>query len=170
MKLIQLCNLNYIINISKMQTNQLNIYFEKIYPDAIVPTKQTKGSSGYDLSAYICSQEGNPFDVTIFPNKKILISTGIKLSIPYGYEGQIRSRSGLASKHGIFVLNSPGTIDSDYRGEIKIILFNLGDDKVIIHHGERIAQIIIAPTINVKFIEGSLCDTYRGSNGFGSTS
>lgn len=101
---------------------------------------------------------------------RALIPTGIILELPSGYEGQVRPRSGLAVKHGITVLNSPGTIDSDYRGEVKIILINLGDEDVTIHHQDRIAQLVIAPVQRIQFIPTDYTSmTHRGSSGFGST-
>ncbi len=101
---------------------------------------------------------------------RALIPTGLIIEIPSGYEGQVRPRSGLAVKYGITVLNSPGTIDSDYRGEVKIILINLGDEDVIIHHQDRIAQLVIASVQRIQFIPTDYTsNTHRGASGFGST-
>ncbi|PIU28266.1 MAG: dUTP diphosphatase, partial [Candidatus Hydromicrobium americanum] len=102
-------------------------------------------------------------------NEYKIIPTGIGIEIPTGFEAQIRPRSGLALKHGIGILNSPGTIDSDYRGEIKVILFNLGKQSFIVKPGMRIAQLVIAKTYQVEIVETELSDTSRGIRGFGST-
>ncbi len=109
-------------------------------------------------------------DILLSPLKRVIIPTGIYLEIPEGFEAQVRPRSGLAAKYGITVLNTPGTIDSDYRGEVKIILINLGDKDFIIKDGDRIAQMIITPVIQGNFIkESELTETNRGDGGFGST-
>lgn len=129
-----------------------------------LPIYSTEGSSGADLFAAVEEE------VIIKPRERKLISSGIKLEIPEGYEAQIRPRSGLAIKYGITLVNTPGTIDSDYRGEIKIIMINLGDEDFTIKRGDRIAQMVIAPVIKADFIFGtSLNETKRGSGGFGST-
>mgnify|MGYP001275065599 CR=1 FL=1 len=121
-------------------------------------------ASGIDLKAGIES------DILIKPKDFFTIPTGIIIEIPKGYEAQIRPRSGLAAKYGITVLNSPGTIDSDYRGEIKVILFNHGPKEFIINNKDRIAQMILAPILKVDFEEtDDLPETIRGSGGFGST-
>lgn len=126
-----------------------------------MPELGTKGSSGYDLKSQV--------EVTIPPGQRAIIPTGIAVQIPMGYEGQIRSRSGLAAKHGIFVLNSPGTIDSDYRGEIKAIIYNSGDRVFRIAIGDRICQIVFATISQLTVTAGFLNDTVRGEGGFGST-
>jgi dUTP pyrophosphatase len=109
-------------------------------------------------------------DVQLAPGQRALIPTGLRLAIPQGFEGQVRPRSGLAARHGITVLNSPGTIDSDYRGEICVILINLGSEPYTISHGDRIAQLVIAPTTRAELVEvESLDTTERGEGGFGST-
>jgi len=109
-------------------------------------------------------------DVSVPPLGRVKIPTGLKIEIPQGYEGQIRPRSGLAVKKGLTVLNSPGTIDSDYRGDLDIILINLGGDDIIIKDGERIAQLVIAPVCRANLVEaGVLGTTARGGGGFGST-
>jgi dUTP pyrophosphatase len=129
-----------------------------------VPVYATPGASGADLVADLY------FPVTIYPGHRHLIPTGIFLQIPPGYEAQIRPRSGLAAKYGMTVLNTPGTIDSDYRGEIKVLLVNLGDKDVIIYPGDRIAQIVFAPVVRAEFVScDALDDTPRGAGGFGST-
>lgn len=127
-----------------------------------LPRYQTPASSGMDLTA---SQT-----VQIHPGHRQLVRTGLFLEIPEGFEGQVRPRSGLALKHGITVLNAPGTIDSDYRGELCILLINHGPDSFLIEPGDRIAQLVIAPVVQVILEESeNLKDTQRGSGGFGST-
>jgi|TARA_B100001093_G_scaffold355704_1_gene340290 dUTP pyrophosphatase len=140
------------------------ILIKRISKNVLLPKYETPGSSGMDISAYI---EKN---VEINPGEKSIIPTGFHLSIPEGYEVQIRPRSGLAAKKGITVLNTPGTIDSDYRGEIKVILINLSQEKFIVENNMRIAQIVICPVIQAHFEEvNELSSTDRGSGGFGST-
>lgn len=135
-----------------------------------LPTYSTEYSVGMDLRANLKNEEGNDKVISIVPGERVLIPTGLYLSIPYGYEGQIRPRSGLAVKYGLTVLNSPGTIDADYRGEIKVCLINHGNDTFAIHHGDRIAQIVFAKVEQVQLIEvDKLDDTERGVGGFGHT-
>ena len=132
--------------------------------DLPLPQYQSEGASGMDVRAAVSET------MRVEPGQIALVSTGICLSIPPGFEGQVRPRSGLALKHGICLLNSPGTIDSDYRGEIKIILINLGQENFIIENGARIAQLIIAPVAKANFIRNQdLDDTGRSQGGFGST-
>ena len=133
--------------------------------DLPIPCRMTPGSSGCDIAAAIDS------DITILPGKRSLIPTGFCFEIPLGYEVQVRSRSGLAAKHGVFVLNSPGTIDADYRGEVKVILANLGDEPFVVHRGDRIAQIVpLQVPVYLAFTENaSISETSRGSGGFGHT-
>lgn len=128
------------------------------------PSYGTDEAAGADLKA--CLKE----DLILQPGQRALVPTGLHLEIPRGYEGQVRPRSGLAWKQGIGLLNSPGTIDSDYRGEVMVIMINLGQEAVTISHGQRIAQLVIAPVLQVKFkaVE-DLQDTERGAGGFGST-
>ncbi len=131
-----------------------------------LPRAQTDGAAGMDLVAAL------PADapVTLAPLARAAIPTGLELAIPPGYEGQVRPRSGLAMKHGLTVANAPGTIDSDYRGEIKVLLINLGDTPVLIARGERIAQLVIAPVTVADLITvDKLDETTRGIGGFGST-
>ena len=129
-----------------------------------LPKYATPQSAGMDLRANI--EE----DLTLFPRERKLIPTGIYIQLPVGYEAQVRPRSGLALKHGITVLNSPGTIDADYRGEIRVLLINHGDAAYSITPGERIAQLVIAKHEQVKWIiSGSLDETERGEGGFGHT-
>ncbi|MFL2882723.1 MAG: dUTP diphosphatase [Pelagibacteraceae bacterium] len=130
----------------------------------IIPKYETPGSAGMDINAFLNNS------IEINPGERKIIPTGFSLSIPKGYEVQIRPRSGLAIKEGISVLNTPGTIDSDYRGEIKVILINLSDKKFIVENETRIAQMIIAPVTQVSLEEVSeLSNTVRGTGGFGST-
>ena len=129
-----------------------------------LPKYETNGSSGMDLSANIETQ------IKIEPGKTSIIPTGISVSIPKNFEIQIRPRSGLAAKSQISVLNSPGTIDADYRGELKVILINLGNKTFVVERGARIAQMVLCPIVKAKFKEvDSLDDTDRGASGFGST-
>lgn len=130
----------------------------------MLPHYQTGGSSGADLKADIDDK------LIIPPGEKVLVPTGIFLQIPEGYEAQVRPRSGLAAKKGITVLNTPGTIDSDYRGEVKVILINLGHENVCIKRGERIAQIVFMPVVRALFLrQTDIDETLRGEGGFGST-
>lgn len=131
---------------------------------AIVPEYKTEGAAGADICAFISEP------VIIPAGKSKMIPTGLFFEIPQGYEVQIRPRSGLAAKNGVTVLNTPGTIDSDYRGEICIILINLGEKDFTVNNGDRIAQMIIAPVIQAQFsIVQNLSETNRGAGGFGST-
>ena len=128
------------------------------------PEYGSAGASGADLRARL------PQDLLLRPGERALVPTGLHLEIPEGLEGQVRPRSGLAARSGLTVLNTPGTIDSDYRGEIKVILINLGQEPATIRTGDRIAQIVFSPVVRVEFprAEG-LTETGRGSGGFGST-
>jgi dUTP pyrophosphatase len=129
-----------------------------------LPKYETEGSAGLDIRAFI------PCDLVIQPMGRAKIPTGLFLEIPDGYEAQVRPRSGLASKWGITVLNSPGTIDSDYRGELEVILINTGSESFTVKNGDRIAQMIISPVVRVSISEvDRLSETRRGSGGFGST-
>ena len=142
----------------------VKLLIKKLQKNIILPEYKTDGSSGMDLMANVEQT------VKISPGEKKIISTGIMVAIPEQYEIQIRPRSGLAAKNGISVLNTPGTIDSDYRGEIKVILINLGKDIFEIKKNDRIAQMIACPIIKVKLEEvESLPETVRGKGGFGST-
>ena len=133
-----------------------------------LPTYETPGAAGADLRANLLPQE-RP-ELTLAPGARALIPTGLHVAIPTGYEMQIRPRSGLALKQGLSLINTPGTIDSDYRGPLGILLINHGSDPVTITHGQRIAQAIIAPVLQARFeIAETLDDTSRGSGGFGST-
>ena len=142
----------------------LPIYIKKISESAAVPQKMTTNSAGYDLYS------DNENNIIIKTGEIKLIPTGIAISLPIGYEAQIRPRSGLAIKHQIGVLNSPGTIDADYRGEIKVILFNFGKTDFTVQPHSRIAQMVIAKHETVEFIlSEELDETERGSGGFGHT-
>ena len=142
----------------------VKLLIKKLQKNIILPEYKTDGSSGMDLMANVEQT------VKILPGEKKIISTGLMIAIPKQYEIQIRPRSGLAAKNGISVLNTPGTIDSDYRGEIKVILINLGKDIFEINKNDRIAQMIVCPIIKVELKEvESLPETIRGVGGFGST-
>lgn len=131
-----------------------------------IPAYETLHAAGVDLSAAVGADES----VILVPGERALIATGLAMEIPAGFEAQIRPRSGLAIRNGITALNSPGTIDADYRGEVKIILINHGTESFVIERGMRIAQMVIAPVIKASFmISDSLSETQRGEGGFGST-
>ena len=142
----------------------VKILVKKFDKNIKLPTYKTSESSGMDLVAYIENK------ITINPGKTAMIPTGIAVAIPKNFEIQIRPRSGLAAKKGISVLNTPGTVDADYRGEIKIILINLGEKKFVVNSGDRIAQMVVSPVIKAKLKETKkLPNTKRGKGGFGST-
>jgi dUTP pyrophosphatase len=131
-------------------------------PPLELPRYETAGSAGLDLRA------DEPFSLA--PGERRLVPTGLALEIPAGHEGQVRARSGLAARHGVALVNAPGTVDSDYRGEVKVILVNLGQEPVSFARGDRIAQLVIAPVVqaSVELVE-DLAGSNRGSGGFGST-
>lgn len=132
--------------------------------DIPLPSYQTPHAAGLDLRADVKEQ------ILLKKNERVLVPTGLAVEIPVGYEGQVRARSGLAVKNGIAVLNAPGTIDADYRGEVCVILINLGDQEFTLQRGDRIAQLVISPVIQPAIIEvADLSDTSRGEGGFGST-
>lgn len=136
----------------------------KALEGAAIPEYKTAGAAGAD----VCALVGSP--VELKPGERALIGTGLFFAIPDGYEIQVRPRSGLAAKNGVTVLNSPGTIDSDYRGELKVILANLGNETFTVNKGDRIAQIVAAPVTRARFSSVEELDqTERGSGGFGST-
>ena len=142
----------------------VKVLIKKLNPKAKLPSYKTSGSSGMDLMALIDNA------LTIKPNQSVLVPTGLSIAIPDDTEVQIRPRSGLAAKSNISVLNTPGTIDSDYRGELKIILINHGKEDFLINNGDRIAQMILMPVLKIEFEEvEDLPETIRGSGGFGST-
>ncbi len=129
-----------------------------------LPQYATKDAAGADLVAALES------DVTLQPGARMAIPTGLQIALPAGFEAQVRPRSGLAARHGITVLNAPGTIDADYRGEVMVLLVNLGSEPVTLRRGDRIAQMVIAPVTQARFSETSELDnTARGEGGFGST-
>ena len=131
-----------------------------------LPAYETIGSAGMDVRAAVSQEE----PILLQAGERAMIPTGLSVAIPQGYEIQVRPRSGLAAKHGLTCLNTPGTIDSDYRGEIKGILINLGQDALTIQRGERIAQLVLAPVTQLAWIEvDALDETDRGAGGFGST-
>jgi dUTP pyrophosphatase len=140
---------------------------KRLDPRAVVPSYQTKGAAGLDLSA--CLPTDRP-EIVLTPGSITLIPTGLAIAIPEGFEGQVRARSGLATKHGIGLPNAPGTIDSDYRGELRVAVINLGKEPFTVTQGLRIAQLIIAPVAHALIDEvPDLDDTARGAGGFGST-
>jgi len=140
------------------------VRFRRLRAAAVVPEYMTAGAAGMDLS----SAEDGP--VTIAAAERVAVATGLALELPDGYEGQVRPRSGLARKHGITLTNAPGTIDSDYRGEVTVLLVNLGREAHTIAPGDRIAQLVIAPVTRATLVEvQDLTDTKRGSGGFGHT-
>lgn len=134
-----------------------------------VPAYETAGAAGADLRANL-RHEDRALGLVLEPMARIILPTGLRLEIPAGYEVQIRPRSGLAAKFGLTIPNAPGTIDSDYRGPLGVILANLGADPYTIRHGERIAQMVVAPVVQARFgVVAALGETARGEGGFGST-
>ena len=134
--------------------------------DLPLPAYETAGSAGMDLRAAVAQDA----PVTLKPGQRDMIPTGLAIALPPGFEAQVRPRSGLAAKNGVTCLNSPGTVDSDYRGEVKVILVNLGKEDFVIRRGDRIAQMVIAPVTQAAWLEvRSLDGTARGAGGFGST-
>jgi dUTP pyrophosphatase len=132
--------------------------------DLPLPEYQSAQAAGLDLHAAV------PADLIIPPGKRALVPTGIAVALPPGTEAQVRPRSGLAARHGVTVLNTPGTVDADYRGEIQVILINLGDEPYVVRRGARIAQLVIAPVLHATITESrDLSGTERGGGGFGST-
>ncbi|MEX2518780.1 MAG: dUTP diphosphatase [Paracoccaceae bacterium] len=132
------------------------------------PAYATAGAAGADLRASFAPDD-RAAGLTLAPGARALVPTGLAMAIPNGFEAQIRPRSGLALRHGLTVANAPGTIDSDYRGEVKVLLVNLGDSPVEIAHGDRVAQMVIAPVVQAGFVVAELDETHRGAGGFGST-
>ena len=144
----------------------LNIKITRIngHSDTPLPSYATSGSAGMDLSAAVQDS------VVIRPGQTVLVATGFRIELPQGYEAQVRPRSGLAIKHSIGILNSPGTIDSDYRGEIKVILTNFGNEDFVIRKDDRIAQLVIAQYVRAAWEEvAEIDETHRGPGGFGHT-
>ena len=144
-------------------------YLQNADRNISLPVYETSQSSGMDLRANLI-EDNRVNGISLQAKKWLLIPTGLALSMPIGYEAQIRPRSGLAFKHGVSVLNSPGTIDADYRGELGVLLINHGEDEFHINHGDRIAQIVFAPVIQVVWNQVTYLDeSSRDANGFGST-
>ena len=142
----------------------IKVLVKKLNPSVQLPKYKTIGSSGMDLMAFIEKP------IKLEPGKSCLVPTGLSVAFPKEYEIQIRPRSGLAAKNSISVLNTPGTIDSDYRGELKIILFNHGSKKFLINNNDRVAQMVLTPIIKMKLVEtNELPESIRGKGGFGST-
>ncbi len=142
----------------------VKVLIKKLFPEVQLPSYKTSGASGMDLMAFIKTS------VTVRPKTSLLIPTGLSIAFSEDYEVQIRPRSGLAAKSNISVLNTPGTIDSDYRGEIKVIIYNHGNENFLINNGDRIAQMILTPVVKMELEEISdLPKTIRGEGGFGST-
>ena len=138
-------------------------------PALPLPDYETSGAAGMDLRASLLPEDREK-GLKLPSMGRLLVPTGVALAIPEGFEGQVRPRSGLAARYGVTVLNAPGTIDSDYRGELRVILVNLGPETWTVTHGERIAQLVIAPVTRVHLVPaGSLDETERGAGGFGST-
>ncbi len=132
--------------------------------DLPLPNYESVAAAGMDLRAAVASP------IVIKPGERVLIPTGLQMALPEGYEAQVRPRSGLAIRNGITMLNTPGTIDADYRGEVKVIAINHGDEEFVVHHGDRIAQMVISPVTQFPVVEVSdLDETERGKGGFGST-
>jgi dUTP pyrophosphatase len=131
-----------------------------------LPAYETAQSAGMDLRAAV--PDGQP--LTLAPGQRALVETGLAIALPPGFEAQVRPRSGLAARYGVTCLNSPGTVDADYRGEVKVILINLGQEAFVIRRGERIAQMVVAPVTRASFeVVARLEETARGAGGFGST-
>ena len=142
----------------------VKVLIKKLYPSVQLPEYKTSGASGMDLIAFLKDP------INIKPKNSFLIPTGLSIAFSENYEVQIRPRSGLAAKKNISVLNTPGTIDSDYRGEIKVIIYNHGNSDFVVNNGDRIAQMILSPVIKMKLEEtDKLPETVRGESGFGST-
>ena len=138
--------------------------FSVLKEGALLPEYQTSGSAGADLHAYLAEP------VTLKPMERRLIPTGLFVELPAGYELQVRPRSGLALKHGVTVLDAPGTVDSDYRGELCVLLINFGSEPFTVQNGDRIAQAVVAQAVQVSFVQtDALSETGRGVNGYGST-
>lgn len=137
---------------------------QRLRSSATLPVRATEGAAGLDLCADLDAE------LVIPSHGRALVPTGLAIALPDGHEGQVRPRSGLAAKHGVTVLNAPGTIDEDYRGEVKVLLVNLGSEPFTIRHGERIAQLIVAPVTKVAIDDVDVLEpTSRGEGGFGST-
>jgi dUTP pyrophosphatase len=140
------------------------VRFVRLRDDAIVPAYMSEGAAGLDLAAAIDAA------IVLAPGDRAAVGTGLAMELPRGFEGQVRPRSGLASKHGVTVVNAPGTIDADYRGEILVLLINLGREPFTVTPGLRVAQLVIAPVVQARVeVVAALSETARGAGGFGST-
>jgi dUTP pyrophosphatase len=138
-------------------------------PALALPAYETAGAAGMDLRASLHPAERSA-GIKLPSLSRVLVPTGLAMAIPPGFEGQVRPRSGLAARHGITPLNSPGTVDSDYRGEVMVLLINLGAETFVIRHGERIAQMVVMPVVQARLVRrAKLPETERGAGGFGST-
>jgi dUTP pyrophosphatase len=138
-------------------------------PSVPLPAYQTKGAAGADIRANLAEAD-RAAGLRLAPGARVLVPTGLRMAIPEGFEVQVRPRSGLALKHGVTLVNAPGTIDSDYRGEVGVILVNLGPEPFVVGHGDRIGQIVVAPVTRGAFdVVDDLDETVRGASGFGST-
>lgn len=155
--------MNLINNLlKKLLKSSVQIKFKRLSSQAIKPSKKSKGAAGFDIHAAV--------NVTVFPNKTVKVPCGFAVEIPEGYELQMRPRSGLALMHSITLINTPGTIDSDYRGEVCALIHNLGKEAFTINSGDRIAQLVLNELPDIKIVEVShLSSTERSSGGFGST-
>jgi len=150
-----MCNMPQTVQIARLDTE---------FDDLPLPHYASEGSAGMDVYAAISEE------ITLKPQSTVMVPTGLAIALPNGWECQVRSRSGLAAKYGVFTLNAPGTVDSDYRGEIKVILSNFGDEPYVIKRGDRIAQLVIAKYEKIDWYETKELDkTERGEGGFGST-
>ena len=148
----------------------MRVAFARLHPEACLPQRMSAEAAGLDLSA--CLGAGGSIELP--PGGRTLVPTGLQLQLPPGYEGQVRPRSGLALQHGVTVLNAPGTIDADYRGELRVLLVNLGAEPFVIRHGDRVAQLVIAPVVMAEVCEVEPSDPAadepgRGTGGYGST-
>jgi dUTP pyrophosphatase len=147
-------------------SERVQVRVVRLRADARMPVYMSAGAAGLDLHASFSGDE----EAAIAPGERALVGTGLSMAIPVGFEGQVRPRSGLALKHGVTVLNAPGTIDSDYRGEVMVLLVNHGRERFVVKSGERVAQLVIAPVTRVALGEvEALDDTARGVGGYGST-
>ena len=147
-----------------MSTSSPVLQVRRLRADAAPPAYGTSGAAGLDLTAALDGP------LRLAPGARAAVPTGLAVAIPTGYEGQVRPRSGLAAEHAVTVLNAPGTIDEDYRGEVRVLLVNLGDHDYVVRSGDRVAQLVVAPVTRVTVeVVSALADTERGEGGFGST-
>jgi dUTP pyrophosphatase len=145
-------------------SGELSVRITRVRPGAQLPKYMSEGAAGMDLHAALDA------DVTIAPGERALVGSGVAIALPAGHEAQVRPRSGLAMKHGVTVLNAPGTVDEDYRGEVKVLLVNHGQESFVVKNGERIAQLVVAKVARVVLVEqDALDETVRGAGGYGHT-